>query len=379
MNRPAIYLLRIPALILLLGHSGALADGFKWHGFASQAYLYSTGGNNVYGESTDGSVEFFEVGLGGQYQVNNSLHLAGQVLSRDAGATDNGSIRADYLYADLRIAQLDDSALGLRVGRVRNPFGFYNATRDVLFTRPSILLPQMYYDATGVRELFFSADGVQLYGYWDHNGSTTSFSGTFGRTDTLSSKTFDNIVGSNGGAIGKAELKNPIFAQLMHASLGERWKAGVSLLNTTLDFRSAGGLLPSGSLEANVVALSAQRNFAKLSITAEYALLTSSINFGPLSRSMKSESLYIQGEFRASSRWTGLLRLDNQLGDRERPNETDTLILTLGARWTPAKNWQIAAELHGMRGTAGIPRPDNPVNPLYARTELFVIMGGFRF
>ena len=379
MNKPAIFILRITTLTLLLGVSGGHADDFKWHGFASQAYLYSTGGNNVYGESTDGSTEFFEVGLGGQYQLNNSLHLAGQILSRDAGATDNGSIRADYLYADLRIAQLDESALGLRVGRVRNPFGFYNATRDVLFTRPSILLPQMYYDATGVRELFFSADGVQLYGYWDHSGGTTSFTSTFGRNDTLSSKTFDNIVGGNGAAVGKAALKNPIFAQLMHSSLGEQWKAGVSILNTTLDFRAGGGVLPSGSLEANVVAVSAQRNFAKLSVTAEYALLTSSANFGPFSGSMKSESLYLQGEFRATPRWTALVRLDNQLGDRERPNETDTLILTLGARWAPARNWQIAAELHGMRGTAGIPRSDNPVNPLYARTELFVIMGGFRF
>ncbi|MFT5033137.1 MAG: hypothetical protein ACI9OO_001069 [Bacteroidia bacterium] len=59
--------------------------------------------------------------------------------------------------------------------------------------------------------------------------------------------------------------------------------------------------------------------------------------------------------------------------------ETDSLVATLGARWKPTKNWLLAAEIHGMRGTAGIPRPDNNINPLYARTELFVIMAGFRF
>lgn len=379
MNIQRIKRLLPTTILLLVSASGAWAGDIKWHGFASQAYLYSTGGNNIYGESTEGSSEYFEVGLGAQYHINNSLHVAGQLLSRDAGATDNGSIRTDYLYADLRIAQLNDSALGLRAGRVRNPLGFYNATRDVLFTRPSILLPQMYYDASGVRELFFSADGVQLYGYWDHGGSTTSFTSTFGRNNTLSSKTFDNIVSGNGSAVGEASLKNPIFAQLMHSSLGQQWKAGLSLMNATLDYRATGGLLPSGSLEANLVAVSAQRNFEKLSITAEYALLSSTLNFGALNGAMKSESLYLQGEFRATPHWTGLIRIDNQLGDRERPNETDTLILTLGARWMPTKNWQIAAELHGMRGTAGIPRPDNALNLLYARTELFVIMAGFRF
>jgi hypothetical protein len=147
----------------LFATTGANAgEDFQWYGFASQAYLSSTGGNNVYSESTEGSTEFFEVELGGRYRVNDSIHIAGQSLSRDAGATNNGSIRADYLYADLRITQLNDAAFGVRLGRVRNPFGFYNATRDVLFTRPSILLPQMYYDATGVREVFFSADGLQL-------------------------------------------------------------------------------------------------------------------------------------------------------------------------------------------------------------------------
>jgi hypothetical protein len=165
----------------------------------------------------------------------------------------------------------------------------------------------------------------------------------------------------------------------MYNAAGEQWKAGLSLLNTTLDFQSAGGAIPSGSLGANVTALSLQRNFAKLSLIAEYSLLTSTANFGLSSNSTKSESLYAQAEYQTNAQWTGFVRIDNQLGDRDQPNETDSLVATLGARWKPTKNWLLAAEIHGMRGTAGIQRPDNNINPLYARTELFVIMAGFRF
>lgn len=354
-------------------------ENFKWHGFASQAYLYSTGGNNIFGESTKGSTEYFEIGLGGQYRISPFLHVAGQLLARDAGATDNGSVRTDFLYVDYRIAQQDEAALGIRLGRVRNHFGFYNATRDVLFARPTILLPQMYLDANGIRELLFAADGVQLYGYWDHKTGTTTFSSTFGNDNELSSDTFDNIVGGRDLAQGKATLKNPVFAQLTHTSQEDRWKVAVSVLNTSLDFRASGGFIPSGTLGANIMALSVQRNLPKLTITAEYSLLSSSQNFGPVVGSTKSESLYVQGEYRASSRLSGLVRLDNFFGDRDHPNETDSLVLTIGGRWAPTRNWHIAAELHGIRGTNPIPLTDNPTNPLYARTELFVIMAGFRF
>ena len=52
---------------------------------------------------------------------------------------------------------------GIRVGRLKNPFGFYNDTRDVAFTRPGILLPQsIYFDRT--RNLGLSGDSVQIYG-----------------------------------------------------------------------------------------------------------------------------------------------------------------------------------------------------------------------
>lgn len=62
-------------------------------------------------------------------------------------------------YAPVETA---DRRLGVRVGRVRLRLGLYNDTRDVAFTRPSILLPQsIYFDRT--RELQISGDGILFY------------------------------------------------------------------------------------------------------------------------------------------------------------------------------------------------------------------------
>ncbi len=356
-------------------------QSIQLHGFASQAYLYSQG-NNFFGDSSDsdGSFEYFEAAIGGQYRLNSWLSVSGQLFSRDAGATDNGSIRTDYLYADVRFVQNLNSAAGIRIGRVRNPYGFYNSTRDVLFTRPSILLPQSYYEGFGIRELFFSSDGLQLYGYWDGDNHSTTFTSTYGRTDDISSSTFSTLFGSSSFA-GKAEHTKPAFAQLMSEINGGLWKVGVSMYDGSLNFSTPRF---TAGLEANIVALSLQRNFQYISVTGEYSLLSlrgafASPFIGVQRFSSKGESLYVQTDYRQNSQLTWFARVDNQLGDRTRPNATDSLAVTLGGRWTPAKNWLLAAEVHGLRGTAAVPRADNRGRIIDERSEVFVMMLGYKF
>ncbi|MEZ5578375.1 MAG: hypothetical protein R3F40_02450 [Candidatus Competibacteraceae bacterium] len=53
--------------------------------------------------------------------------------------------------------------LGQSFGRFKIPFGLYNDTRDVIFTRPTILLPQSIYQER-TRDLAISADGGIFYG-----------------------------------------------------------------------------------------------------------------------------------------------------------------------------------------------------------------------
>ena len=110
-----------------------------------------------------GSFDFREIGLNASMRPLTNLQFSVQGLSRTAGKGSPGNIRLDYGFIDYTYFHRENSQLGIRLGRMKNPLGFYNDTRDVPFTRPSILLPQsIYFDRT--RKLAIAADGVHLYG-----------------------------------------------------------------------------------------------------------------------------------------------------------------------------------------------------------------------
>src|SRR5687768_4944330 len=152
-----------------------LPHNLQIHGFASQAWLKSTG-NNVFGNSSSdsGSFDFRELGLNASMRPLPRLQFSVQGLSRWAGNGSPGNIRLDYGFVDYTFFAEEGNQLGIRLGRMKNPLGFYNDTRDVPFTRPSILLPQsIYFDRT--RKLAIAADGAHLYGEYHSNLGNISF------------------------------------------------------------------------------------------------------------------------------------------------------------------------------------------------------------
>ncbi|MGH8507120.1 MAG: hypothetical protein ACREVH_00160 [Gammaproteobacteria bacterium] len=162
--------LRWPSLVLCLGACRSVLafeifDGFHIHGFLSQGYFF-TSDNNLFGSSErGGSLDFTEIGVNASWLPLPNLQLAAQLLSRRAGEGEGheGEIELDFGLADYTAVATADRRLGVRLGRVRLPFGIYNETRDVAFTRPSILLPQsIYFERT--RELALSGDGAMFFG-----------------------------------------------------------------------------------------------------------------------------------------------------------------------------------------------------------------------
>ncbi|MEX1667592.1 hypothetical protein AB4876_01635 [Zhongshania guokunii] len=349
------------------------------HGFISQAYILSDG-NNFYGDSQRGSTDYMEAAINSTWRVTPNLNFAGQILSRDAGNTDNGDLKIDFLFADIKAVENDMSGLGFRLGRVRNAFGFYNDTRDVIFTRPSILMPQaVYFEGNGLRELLFSADGAQLYSYWDADENSTTFTFTLGRTKSLSADIIKNIFGQSSAIIHKGELKNPIFAQLQHSRNGGDSKFGISMLNVSLALNSINPANGDVSLDANGYVLSAQKNLAMWTFTSEYSLISVEYQIGQ-AFSQEIEAAYIQAQYRLNHEITLTGRYEMSVLDRDNRNETDSHNLVFGVRWTPAANWIIDADVYGIRGTSGIPGIDNAGNmPLAERTEIFAVMVGYRF
>jgi hypothetical protein len=131
------------------------------HGFFSLT-LVNTSDNNFFGQSDDQiSNEYSEVGANASWRLTPDLQLSAQLLSHRAGGTDDGDVRLDYGLLDWTMTSSEEGRSGVRVGRIKTAYGLYNKTRDVPFTRPSIILPQsIYFDRT--RNLTVSADGVEL-------------------------------------------------------------------------------------------------------------------------------------------------------------------------------------------------------------------------
>ena len=158
---------RFFATLLLITGGLASAEPSMWerlqiHGFASQGVVH-TSDNHWFGDSTNTSFDLTELGLNGSFQLNPKVLFSAQVLSRRAGEMYDGEPSLDYALGDFTFVSAPDRRLGVRVGRIKNPLGLYNETRDVPFTRPTIFLPQVvYYD--NLRNLILSSDGLMLYG-----------------------------------------------------------------------------------------------------------------------------------------------------------------------------------------------------------------------
>ena len=122
-------------------------DDIQFHGFFSQGLFHSSG-NNVFGKSKNSvSSGLTELGLNVSYQMLNNLSFAAQGLYRRAGAGtgDGGEVTLDYAFVDIMLLNFPDGRLGVRGGRIKNPWGLYNETRDVAFTHPTIFLPVIYF------------------------------------------------------------------------------------------------------------------------------------------------------------------------------------------------------------------------------------------
>ena len=97
--------------------------------------------NNWLGSTEDGSYEFNEMGINFSTELTDDLHVGVQFFSRDLGTIGNDDIKVDWAFADYHWKDW----LGVRVGKIRIPYGLYNEIRDIDILRLSIILPQSVY------------------------------------------------------------------------------------------------------------------------------------------------------------------------------------------------------------------------------------------
>jgi hypothetical protein len=374
-----------------------LSTSWQVHGFLSQGYNW-TSKNNFYGNSDDaGSFEFTELGVNTSWQPLTGLQMAGQLVLRRAGETEDGSPHIDYGLIDYTVLSDMTNRWGVRVGRIKNPIGLYNETRDVIFTRPSILLPQsIYFDP--IRTLLLSSDGLFFYGERLTRHGDFFFQAGAGYPLAVDREVEPFIFGRRLGG-GEFESEISYISRFLYEWRGGRIRAAVTYLQANWEYDASGfsTALPSGSLQFEPWILSLQYNAENWSLTAEYSQRGLQIEdfFLFPDTSLTQEAYYLQGSYRFSERWEALLRYDAYFFDKkDRDGEQFAQIdplgrpahsrfakdWTVGLRWSVTPNFSVWAEYHRVDGTGWLPPLDNPDPSDTERYwDLISIMASYRF
>jgi len=237
---------------------------FQVHGFLSQA-LFSSSGNAIYGKSINSvSAGLTEIGLNISYQASDVLRFSAQGLYRRAGAINPSSVRLDYGFADYTFFRHQQGHIGIRGGRIKNPWGFYNELRDVAFTYPTILLPLLYFERS--RNLYLGMDGGQLYTNYNAHFGRIGFKLNYGLMDVNDPELLKVL---NPIAQGHLVSRPDLVTQLTYDSPEGRYKLAISYADVIMRYQSAGGSDPifTGNTDIKSLMFSGRYNLEKFTFT----------------------------------------------------------------------------------------------------------------
>lgn len=405
MSRPKLaftsikYKLTFIILSLLVTASHCMADisdlfnnnKFQFHGFGSQSYLH-TSDNDFFGTSENGSFEFFEFGINGIWQPTTRFKLASQLVARDAGKSDDGKFRIDYSFLDYIISN-EHNKTGIRAGRIVNPYGLYNDTRDIAATRPSILLPQsIYFDVN--RNFALSSDGFQIY-----HENRKEMRDIFIQLGLFEPRTedpdFEPAIFFQ-KAPGNLEGTPSWMARILYEYDFGRIRLGLTASEVNVEYNpgSADSIFP-GEFHFRPFILSAQYNSERWSFTGEVARRTSELEkFNPgRNTKFSGTSFFIQGTYRTHANWRLLIRYDELIwNNNDRDGKKFQAATgrvhysrfakdwTIGARWDLNQYTMLHLEWHRVNGTGWLSLLETPQSIESEQYwNLFAVSASIRF
>lgn len=363
------------------------------HGFISQAAALSNH-NKVGGDSSDGiGTSLREIGGNFSWRPKPDWLVSAQALMRWAGETDEGDLRLDYGFLDHTMLS-SDYRLGVQMGRIKNPYGFYNSTRDVAHTRPGVLLPQSIY-LDRVRDFIIAGPGVSFYGEDNSRHSSLSWQLTGFRPQMDGLDVEYLFLG--GDRPGKMEGRPSWFFQSIFDLQGGRWRLGTTVGEVVATFNSATPLIGNGDNRNQLAVLSLNHNGEYTTITAEYAQIRAkSKDYGNLDPILNEdntlEAWYVQGTWRFQPNWQAYLRRDVLYMDKNDKNGTkfSAKVPTYPPHSRYSKDWTLGvrrdlgqlalfAEAHLIDGSAWLSPLDTPLANREKDWNLFLLQAAYRF
>lgn len=355
------------------------AESLKINGFVAQGVVQA-GDSNFVTDDGGVSVKLTEVGVNSAYRINSSFRVAGQSVYLEGGNRYADGFRLDYLFLEWLLLNSPNWQIKTQIGRNKNFHWLYSSTRDVPHTRPSIVLPQsLYFDvfrdvALGVDGLVLLAQTHNTWGEWDINFSYGS--------SRISAEQKNNLLGP--GASGKIQNDFDTQFSLYWRPKLVGFQFGFSLLDADFSYeRGANDRLFTGDETSQRIIFNLLYQGRYWEIASEVMrerVIAKNILFPRFYSDVTAEGGYLQARYFLSNQLTMLARLDLYDRDRQDRDGKNIEILSqglvpsyfglmdqasVGVTWKFAKNVQIQAEYHRVKGTgrlAPIFTPDTVLN-----------------
>lgn len=347
-------------------------DEINWHGFINQNFV-ATDVNNYLGSSSDGSFKSNEAALNASWRATELLQFSVQALYKQIGNAKPKGTQLDYAIMDWRLVDDFSHGLGTRLGRLKNPYGFFNETRDVAVTNTSILLPESIY-VDYLSRLFHSSDAIGFYGHREAEKGTFTLNFQYGRP-LLNDQITSTLVG-NPNTNGEISSERVGFFRLGYEDGAGLWRAALSYVHFDGDFKPAPSdpaYLMDGDLMIEQLLLSLELNLNRWQFVTEIQRrnveVKNILSFAP-DVIEKGLGYYFQIAYAFSPTWTFYARRDEVFrfkDDRQGKDfafgadySTFAKDATLGFRYSPSFEWSFAMEVHQIDGTYWLPNLENP-------------------
>ncbi len=359
------------------------------HGFISQGYLKSWN-NNFIADSVDGSFEYNEIGINFSTNLDDNLRAGLQLFSRDYGDIGNNDIEIDWAYIDYRM----EDWLGFRAGKIKQPKGLYNETRDIDLLRTSVFLPSSLYDES-LRDLFISIQGVGAYGNipldeWGDISYQYQYGSNDFEEDGGSARNFEDS-----GAYDVEDLDaDYIYVQHIVWNTPIEGLRFVGTITKIQDFRGTGSTLPGGMIQGVplsgtpplgfglpdgspfFIELTNVTNYVgavewshgNLVLMAEYTEARARLNVNdiviPGVIDLSNSLFHVAGWYAGGSyRFNEFFEMGAYYSNAFNPDDKDNLdteTVSLAARFDITENWIFKVEGQWRQGKHGMFALDNP-------------------
>lgn len=343
---------------------------FSWEAFVSQSVIYSSDYDYLSRSDDEASLDMWEAGLLFSTTVKGSIGVSAQLLGRKVSESSGEDIRLDYGFFSYPIYQSFDRSLGLRLGRIRSSYGFYNETRDIPHTRTGVVMPQaVYFDMT--RNSFYSADGVEFFGSYDLSGEPLAFQ-LF-----LSQPVADKDELEEASQLSPSKLKGDrsLLAKIIYGEEFDGWRASITYFKpeyeVSVEFPAGDDPLlmivePDASFYSENIVTSLEYNQFQWSVTFEYLRHKFQTNIPALAseavNDFYEEAYYLQSVYRFDEFWEMYARYEQTKlrGSSDPKSSFDDA--NFGLAFRPDENWLLRAEIHYIEGYSRLFSRDNSIS-----------------